>query len=152
MTNAKLEGVKGTVWLLKSFSYFNYRYVPWLKPFSHRNPFMNLLYSPCSLSLSVFCSSIWGLVRKCPHCGLTASGATTLSAISFPVLIWPLMGLDELGASLYTEREIESERKMEIHRTGRVEKTSLLSVIRSSFLQCTFLSAPPQLSLHHSNW
>lgn len=46
-----------------------------------------------------------GLVRECPHCGLAAVGATTLSDISSQVLIWPLMGLDELGASLYRERE-----------------------------------------------
>jgi len=36
---------------------------------------------------------------------LAAGGATILSAISSEVLIWPLMGLDELGASLYRERE-----------------------------------------------
>jgi len=61
-----------------------------------------------SLSVSISPSSalsILSLVRECPHCVLAAGGATILSAISSEVLIWPLMGLDELGASLYRERE-----------------------------------------------
>lgn len=120
---------------------FNYCDTPRLKPFKRRNPFMYTL--PLSLSLFLL-PPFYSRFSQCPHCGLAAGGATTLSAISSQVLIWPLMGLDELGASLYRERGI--------HRTGRVERTSLLSLIRSSFLQCTFLPVSPQLSLHHSNW
>lgn len=116
-----------------------------LHGWSHSNTWTHscILYlSPCLYFSFLF--SFYSRFSQCPHCGLAAGGATTLSAISSQVLIWPLMGLDELGASLYREREI--------HRTGRVERTSLLSLIRFTFLQCTFLPVSPQLSLHHSNW
>lgn len=85
------------------FLKFNYCDTPWLKPFNHRN-------HSCILYLPLFAFpstalSILGLVREYPHCGLAAGGATTLSAISSQVLIWPLMGLDELeGFIILRER------------------------------------------------